>query len=111
MTKRFSVDYFLNKQNLFYMLCTTDIPEIQDFQFLAFPLLLACLCCKYLKLSQGLLTLSWFWGDSFFFLLFWLVVSCNLMFQIIDLILDFIHSTVVSLQIVLYFSKLGGPVT
>ena len=31
--------------------------------------------------------------DSFFFLLFWLVVLCFLMFQIIDLILGFNHSS------------------
>ena len=41
-------------------------------------------------------TILIFFMDSFFFL-FWLDVFCFLMFQIIDLILSFIHSTVVSL--------------
>ena len=49
-----------------------------------------------LKLSQRLLYYPLFL-DSFFFLLFYMVVFCFLIFQIIDLILGFIHSTVVSL--------------
>ena len=56
-----------------------------------------------LKLSQRLLITLYFFY-SFFFVLSWVVVFCFLMFQIIDLILGFIHSTVVSLYIVLYFN-------
>ena len=64
-----------------------------DFQFLALSLLLlAPLWCKYWNAwscPRGCLYYPHFL-DSIFFLLFWLVVFCFLIFQIIDLILSFI---------------------
>ena len=52
---------------------------------------------EHLKLFQRLLTLASFFWILFFFLLFSLVVFCFLIFQIIDLTLSLIHSTIVSL--------------
>ena len=78
------------------------------FQFLAHSLLLLaptwCECWYAWSCHRSSLHYPHFLV-SFFFLLFWLVVFCFLVFHIANLILGFIHSTVDSLEIILFLKK------